>query len=490
MKLFVLLFVLSASLFATEMPSSLSSTQANYDGNTLVLTGHVVLDHGLGKMRAEEAHLQRQEPGKEFPFSFIQLKKEVLLSMQLNSQISCGSADLDFTTLKGVFLPEEGSFVVYKDLIQKKRGGESTPFQLQSQRLELNFSKSLKEDKKTEYEVDTILAKEGVVIDYLESFQCLAHEALYRKEATAEMKNSRKEFQGIITAYPKDALSPCQLTHEQDEIFADMIDLDLLHSKISLLHPRGNLMTTIATSSSPMRFKSEYLYWDQNKHCLTLKGNITLEDPSLGYLETQEELLIHHTLIKGKSTFKNLITQGLSTLTYTDPLQHTHKLVTHGPIHLDREKLKATIESPKAEGIVREEKQISYQEDTFLVFADTASIDYSLVEGHLEPSLITLQGNVRLSSCDPQKSPRYSCTDRLSYSVTTRTFILSANPGKKVLFWDESQGMHLSAPEVHITHDPVSHEQHIKGIGAVQFGFTPEEQHTLHRLFPQLKKSL
>jgi hypothetical protein len=334
------------------------------------------------------------------------------------------------------------------------------------------------------------LAKEGVVIDYLESFRCLAHEALYRKEGTKEMKNSRKEFQGIITAYPKDELSPCQLKHEQDEIFADMIDLDLLHSKISLLHPRGTLMTTLAAPSSPMRFKSEYLYWDQNKHCLTLKGNIALEDPSLGHLETQEELLIHHALIKGKSTFKSLTTQGLSTLIYTDPLQQIHKLVSYGPIHLDREKLKATIESPKVEGVVPEGEQISYQEDTFLVFADSAAIDYSLVDGHLEPSIITLQGHVRLSSCDPQKPPRYSCADRLSYSVTTRTFILSANPGKKVLFWDESQGAHLSAPEVHITHDPVTHEQHIKGIGAVQFGFTTEEQHTLQHLFPQLKKSL
>ena len=79
---------------------SLSSTNASYDGNALLLTGHVVLDHGLGKMTAEEASLQKQETGKEFPFSLIHLHKEVVLSLRNQEQIFCEIADLDFTTLE------------------------------------------------------------------------------------------------------------------------------------------------------------------------------------------------------------------------------------------------------------------------------------------------------------------------------------------------------------------------------------------------------
>ena len=51
---------LCASL-STPETGSVSSTNASYDGTALVLTGHVILDHGLGKMTAEEASLQRQE---------------------------------------------------------------------------------------------------------------------------------------------------------------------------------------------------------------------------------------------------------------------------------------------------------------------------------------------------------------------------------------------------------------------------------------------
>src|SRR5262249_30034753 len=96
--------------------------------------------------------------------------------------------------------------------------------------------------------------------------------------------------------------------------------------------------------------------------------------------------------------------------------------------------------------------------------------------------------NVRLFSHDPQKPSRCGLSDRLTYSLTTKTLILSANPGKKVLFVDESQGMRLCAPEVHITHDPETGQQHIKGIGTVQFAFTPDEENKIQQLFPFLKK--
>jgi hypothetical protein len=66
---------LIANAPALSDTGSLSSSDASYDGNSLLLTGHVVLDHGLGKMTAEEASLERQEAGKDFPFSLIQLRK-------------------------------------------------------------------------------------------------------------------------------------------------------------------------------------------------------------------------------------------------------------------------------------------------------------------------------------------------------------------------------------------------------------------------------
>ena len=184
---------LAANTPAIPESGSLSSADASYDGNSLVLTGHVVLDHGLGKMTAEEASLQRQEAGKDFPFSLIQLRKDVLLALKNSAQISCGSADLDFTALKGVLHPSENSKVVYSDQIKKKKGGETVALKLSGQLVELNFSKQSHDGKKTEYEVQNILAKDDVVINYADTFELSAGQALYRKEL-ANDKSSRREF--------------------------------------------------------------------------------------------------------------------------------------------------------------------------------------------------------------------------------------------------------------------------------------------------------
>src|ERR1700733_12087732 len=74
---------------------TISSSNASYDGNALILKGQVLLDHGLGTMQAEEAVLQKQEVGKDFPFSLIHLEKDVLLKLNQTGELKCEKADLD-----------------------------------------------------------------------------------------------------------------------------------------------------------------------------------------------------------------------------------------------------------------------------------------------------------------------------------------------------------------------------------------------------------
>ncbi len=469
---------------------TLSSSDASYDGNALVLTGHVVLDHGLGKMTAEEASLQRQEAGKDFPFSFIHLRKDVLLALKNSAQISCGSAELDFTALKGNLYSPENSKVVYTDQIKKKRGGEASPLKLCGQIVQLNFLKRPVDGKKTEYEIENIFAKEDVLIDYANDFQLYAHQALYRKELSHDYKSSKKEFQGIVTAYPKDEQSPCRLIHLDDEIFADMVDFDLIHSRLSLLHPKGTLAAVVLPhlQKGEIRFRADHLYWDQIKNTLVMKGDVTVDEASLGRLSAEDELQIAQTAMNGKTLLKSIHTQGPSSLVYKDAHQQSHRLISSGPIDFNRDKLRATVESQEKDGAIAQDKQLYYEETEFAVYADAASLEYSMAGDLLQPSSLTLMGNVRLFSHDPQKPMRCGLADRLNYSLTTKTVILAANPGKKVLFWDESQGMRLSAPEVHITYDQETNQQHVKGIGAVQFAFTADEENKIQQLFSILKK--
>lgn len=165
-----------------------------------------------------------------------------------------------------------------------------------------------------------------------------------------------------------------------------------------------------------------------------------------------------------------------------------HKLISQGEILIDSEQLRATVQSPQVAGKVLPENQLYYEESEVAIYADSSQMEYALVGHAMQPTSLTLKGNIRLFSHDPKQPPRCGIADRVTYSLSTRTLILSADPGRKVLFWDETQGMHLSAPEVHITYDSETKQQNIKGVGKVQFAFTPEEQSKFQQIFPQLSQ--
>ncbi len=478
---------------AEQMPESgsLSSTNAAYDGQSLVLTGHVVLDHGLGKMMAEEANLQKQDnTAKDFPFSQIQLRKDVILALKSNAELRCADAQLDFIALKGTLFAEKEDKVSYTDTLKAKKNQQPLPLQLLSRELELNFSKQEKEGKKADYEVESVLARTDVEIHYAESFHITADKALYRKQLPSAEKTGSKEFQGLITAYPKDDKTRCRLTHESDIIDADSADIDLLNEKLSLLHPNGLLASSLIPhiQQGQLVFQCDHLTWDNLKHLLTLKGNVLIHDEGMETIETEDYLEIEQPIIKGKRVLKAIRAHGPTTLYYKDP-QHEgiHKIFCHGTAILDREKLQATLDSPKTDGKVSRHQQIYYEDKELSIYANEATCEYSITDNQIQPVALSLKGGVRLSSLDIQKPPRCGVADRLHYSLTTHTLILSANPGKKVLFWDEAQGARFSANEVHITQDPQTKQQSVKGVGNVQFSFSAEENALLQQLFPQLK---
>jgi len=456
--------------FSSPIPESgsVSSANASYDGNALVLKGQVILDHGLGKMEAEEAVLQRQEMGKDFPFSLIHLKKEVLLSLKNNASLKCETADLDFLSLKGTLLSSDQ--VVYTDAFKKKKGA-STIFRLMSKSFKLQLSKKETSDQKSVFDVDTILATEGIQIDYAEAFMLLADHAIYRK---SEIDPRKTEFQSHVSAYPKDSSTPCHLIHGLDKIDAERVDFDLVHTKVSLLHPRGVIQSLLIPEipHQSLNFSAESLLWDHLKNTLILKGNIALHEPSWGTLISENEL----QLVQKEKQITSIKTKGKTSLQYLN----AHQLICFGTMNLDRDKLQGTADSPLIQGVVPEGQQIFYQEGEIGVFADKAQIEYSAQRTSFQPVLISLKGHVKISSQDGQC---LGVADRVTYSPTTRTFILGADPGKRILFINHEENLRLTAQEVHMTEDPTTKKQTVKGIGNVQLALTPEEEAFIEKLF-------
>lgn len=458
--------ILTQPIWTEEETHSLSSTHADYDGQTLTLTGQVTLDHGLGTMKAEKAQLQKQAAeSADFPFSQIQLHRNVALALKSTAQVLCAHADLDFITLTGSLRAETGEKVSYTDT-------QKQPLQIFSQQLELNFSKNSVEKNKVDYDVSALRAQGDVEIHYAEKFHLTSDLATYTRTPLTQK----------MTALPLEAQGVCHLVHDRDHIDAASVDVDLTEELLLLTRPQGTLYTL--SQSEPLNFHSDELTWYHKTHELRLKNKIHVEEGTLETLDAADEITLKHDLIDGKYLLKTLDAYGPSTLRYRDETRPSEStLLCQGHIHVDKALLQSTLSSPEINGQVPLDKQIAYRDNSLSLFADQASIDY-VDSPSLRPTELTLKGHIRL-----QAPGRYALADRLHYSLLTRTLILSAHPGNKVLFFDASQQARMSANEIHITEDPETGQQAIKGVGHIRLALSPEENARLQQLFPQLRIS-
>ena len=441
---------------------TISSSNASYDGNALILKGQVILDHGLGKMQAEEAILQKQEVGKEFPFSLIHLEKDVSLKLQQNGELKCENADLDFSALKG-FLTSSKK-VSYVDTL-KKRKGKSNSFQLISKAIDLQFSKK-SDQSKTSYDVQNVLARENVELTYDGDFTLFTDAISYQKELVNATGN---EFRSHLSSQ---GAQKCKLVHLADTIEADHFDLDVVQNKLVMTNPQGILPSL---SKGEVRFTAKDLLWDHDRNTLILKGNPSVQEPNLGTLVSDQEICLFQK-------DKNLVgfkSHGKTTLTYLN----NHQLISHGTLSFDRERNVGNVDSPLVNGVIPEGLQLSYNEGEMSVLADKATIEYSEENGSFQPISVSLKGHVKISSQATDKPARFGLADRLTYSPTTRTFILGADPGKKVVFVNDEDNLKISAQEVHITQDPTTKKQTVKGLGNVQLALSAEEQASLNKYF-------
>lgn len=484
------LLLLSNAPVPEAASGAVSSTSASYNGNALVLTGHVTLDHGLGKMLAEEARLEKQEElTKDFPFQLIHLSKQVILSLKNNAELKCERADLDFTTLKGHLFAKDGEKVSYLDHVKKQSSKESN-VQLLGTTLELSLAKEEKVGEKIEYAIESALAKGDVEIAYGAHFHLNADKALYRRMLLSADKAAAKEFQGILTAYPKDSHTKCHLTYEEDALDAESVDIDLLQSKVKLAHPEGTLGFSLLSHNkgSHLSFKCDTLTWDEPLHQLTLVGNTTVIDPLLGKILSEETMILSHQIVKEKRVLQTATSYGPTTFVYQPTQGQTpYTLTSQGTVLLDRPHHQIVCDSPAQDGTILKENQVHYEDDSLSFYADKAFCEYAEEEGAMSPTSFTLKGNVRLFSKDIHNKASYGIADRLQYAPETHTLVLTAAPGKRVLFWDEVNKMSLSAKEIHILQNPETKERTVQGIGNLKMMFDPAEHALFKQLFPNVK---
>ena len=469
------LFLLTMPLNAQDC-GLVSSENASYDGQELILSGHVVIDHILGKMQARKALLKRQEK-THFPFNQIELDRGVLILLKEHGQITADRANFDLQKNQGILHSDQEQNVIYQDMIYDKRE-KLIPFTIEGRSLELNLLS--KEEKNREYLINSICAEQNVAISYANVFFLTAGKATYNQ---LDLIN---QWKGCISAYGQDGNTSCCLTHEQDVVYAKQIDINLIDSYLQLFYAKGILQNFFLPKAekSSLHFSTDFLYWNDLENKLIFKGPSQIEEQDLGVIHTQDELTIKNCMVNNKVIFQTLDAKGHAIMTCKDLKGRNHRIESHGRLYIDQNKLQAWIESPQDQkGNIQ--NQLHYEAEDLHVFSDSAQLDYISVNQHVKPSSIVLKEHVRLFSKDPNKPAQLAIADKMSYSLDTHSIILSAHPEKKVLLWDALQELRISASEVHITTDSLTQEKVIKGIGKVQFAFSKEEQAQFNQHFPQ-----
>lgn len=459
----------------TTTPGFLSSDEANYDGSHLILQGHVFITHELGTMQAQKALIDKQEESKTEPFSFISLERDVLLSLLPSSEVHCDKANLNFKTCKALLASTSERPVTYTDLLANNKNTPPVSVRLTSRALELDFRQESVTPPK--YEPSSLLAQDNVIFSYGSDIHLSAHKVLYHKQLPP--LSTANPLQGTLVAYSKDNERSCVLHYHDQDMVSEKISIDFTHSQLHLDSPQGKLPTCLSFTPSPIAFKADALDWDEAKNTISLFGNIHLEEPSFGTLQTQEKMDV---LLDRQETWwiKELKTTGPSLLTYRDETNGSHEVAASGPILIDGEKKCALIDSTA-------ENPLCYKSEGFLVFAKSAKIEYRERDGKCLPSLLVLDGDIKLVSRDPQSPEKVGLADGLTYNFSDQSCLLTSAPGKQVLFAEGKEGMHLSAPKIQILYNSQTKEPKIKGIGAVQFTFTPDEESKIQHFLTELK---
>lgn len=423
----ILDLIAAASMLLTA-PTSISSTEAAYDGTSLKLNGNVELEHDLGLMQSQEALLEKD------PFSQIHLKDGVIITLKKQGKILCSSADLDLDAMEGKLLSAE----------DKKIQFEHEALKLGCLAAELFFSHA------KEPTLSNMKALGEVEIDYEGDLSLMAGEATYEKEPVA-----------IMTAYPG-VNAACVIRRGDDRMEAKKVQFFPNEGKVVIEGPSGSFRSALLgkEGSGQMAFNCGALTLNHLSNRLVLERAVTMSEPKIGTIRCNGSIAVTQMEKGGKHTLETLTTEGDVEWQHAD-----HFLSCQGPLQIDNKRMEANLG-----------ESIEFQQGDLKLMADRGMMKYA----ELRPSQLSLEGNVRLSD----KALRCATADSLDYMPETQTVILRANPGKKVLFWDSEKQMTISAREVHITHDSETKEENVKGIGKVQFSFTSAESQELQKLFP------
>lgn len=474
----------------------IDSAVADYDGRKITLSGDVVVEHDLGKISANFVELVPSREGKKLRFESLTLKENILIALKDGGKLSCAYAYLDYNGLIGNFKGDaEHEYVIYTEGYRDK-DNMIIPLVVKSRQMNVKIDQQEDKSKTAKSRIASIDASDNVTVNYNHEFIAAADQASYQR-LSAETNNldyQNARVPGLIFLRAAEQNGLCQVTNRNSDLIrANNICIDTVKRHLLFSNPKGSISAGREGSQTErIDFSSDSMMWEALTDILTLQDHIVMNQPGLGRLTTEKELRFFRHTVAGIKQLRSIESPGPVVLNIIDEKKGIeHTLTGYGTFVINHQNLKTVMESPRTQnGEVLSNKQVCFQDNMGMIYADRLKIDYQVKDSDITPVKITLEGNVQilnrgeLGQSKEGAFRQYALADVVEYSPQAKEVSLSANSGKRVLFLDKINGLEVSAPGLKLRRDQTTKKESIQGVGDVRFNFVETELQQMKKLFP------
>lgn len=489
-RLLLLLIILCRTLWAQdnhdENMMTIAADHADYQGQTIILTGHVVVEHELGMLAADKMILESRSKTKGISFDHLQMDNHVEISLNGGGELKCSKAVLDDETSMGKFLSgEEQPHVIYRETYKDNKGRE-IPIVIQGTEMQIALGKEcVKNSEKT---VIRMITADGTVsMVYDDNFTVLSDRAVFKRRGTI---SGKELLPGQITLSCLPGRLCEVISLEGDEIQSEEIVIDTLQRELTFTFPKG-VFRNAGKDFNPLNFNAKKLVWNDQTSKLVLSGKVEISEQGIGTLDAEEDVRLALISIQGKKVLRGIETYGKALLIYIDPdTKFDHKLQSYGSLRIDHQKMETKLQSPvNEEGRVLAGNQVYFKDAKGEIYADKAFIKYDYFDNKIAPVRIVLQGNVKIANnlerSEKDKTPieQYILADRVDFIPQTNEMIFKSHKGNRVLLFDQSNSLEVSAPGLKLIRDKATRKETVQGLGDVRFNFVDGELDQIRRHF-------
>lgn len=465
----------------------IDSDLADYDGSKITLTGSVIIEHEIGNISAGNLVLTPDNDKKKNPFSSINMRDNVKISFHNGGQLSCSVAQINAQSMEGNFSGNfQQEYVIYSES-RTDKFGHSVPILMKSREMQVKIQRDqgAKGHKPMAASISEMIANDNVTVNYNHDLLAIADQAIYRRNSGDDP--------GCILMQARERFGICQATNRNgDTIHSTRMQIDPITRQLTFDSPKGVIYTREeGEERNRVDFSCNTMTWNEQNDLLTLRGNVLINQEGFGQIVNNEEMKIHRFEANGQKHLRSIEGSGETTLSYSDLKNSiSHTLACYGKVFLDHEHLQTSLESPRhANGEVLKGKQIYFQDRLGEIYADKAVISYDYINHKIAPAKITLIGHVQIlnrtaaDAEDKGKFLQYAVADQVDYFPLKNKMYFKSEGSHRVLFFDKTNNIKVSAPALKILRNPNSKKDSIQGIGDVRFSFIEEELEELRKRF-------